>query len=398
MTISSLQFDTEFQKFKDHVYKQSGVPFTDFATGWMYEQEYYKTRVRHQSLEILNKLEWTEEMVGSGIIAQRVVNTMELSENNLVSARYYGRDQLPYYKILRSIEEDSTSDIEKVLYDHFKVESNPQQSFERIQNVISKRYVVPAFLFFLKNDRKYLPISTRRFEGAFQAIGIDFKLSHKCSWENYQEYLKVIRNCRSMLEERLNEEVRLLDAHSFLWIIGGIHTNGDLDKHNIEDITIDAKEIYTQADFRESTTEFNPNLHDRNTDWDALYKQQQFNGRKAEEIVLKFEKARLEDQGFTQLADQVEDCSQKYELGYDVKSFNDDHSERHIEVKASKSNWFIITRNELERSKHDDAYWIYIVSWNSEGSFIRMLKHPKLTDDTRFTLTPREYEVSFQVD
>jgi hypothetical protein len=102
----------------------------------------------------------------------------------------------------------------------------------------------------------------------------------------------------------------------------------------------------------------------------------QYNGCKAEEIVLEYERARLIEHGLQELAIRVEDCSQRYGLGYDVSSFNDDHSERHIEVKVSKTNHFIISRTEFEYSRIDDAYWIYLVSWNDEGAEIKMLKNP----------------------
>lgn len=83
-------------------------------------------------------------------------------------------------------------------------------------------------------------------------------------------------------------------------------------------------------------------------------------GRLGEEFVLEFEKKRLTDGGFPDLAKKVADVS-KLKCGYDIFSYDFAQNKsplRCIEVKTTKRDLdqkFFITRNELNSSKrlHD---------------------------------------------
>ena len=83
-------------------------------------------------------------------------------------------------------------------------------------------------------------------------------------------------------------------------------------------------------------------------------------------------------------------------MGFDILSYNNDGSYRKIEVKATDSNSFIITANELKMSQQD-SYWIYLVSEKNNEVSIRTLKRPDLNDTDKFTLSPKNYYVSFSI-
>jgi hypothetical protein len=90
-------------------------------------------------------------------------------------------------------------------------------------------------------------------------------------------------------------------------------------------------------------------------------------GRSGEELVLEYEKWRLNNIGFSKLADRVEWISQTQGdgSGFDILSRNYDGSDKYIEVKTtklSKDTPFFFTINELQFSiEHKERYYLYRV-------------------------------------
>ena len=71
------------------------------------------------------------------------------------------------------------------------------------------------------------------------------RLSDKCSWDNYQEYIATVGNVRDFMKDYFNEDdIDLLDAHSFLWTVkseelegikGAIPANGSSNEIDSEE-------------------------------------------------------------------------------------------------------------------------------------------------------------------
>ncbi len=104
-------------------------------------------------------------------------------------------------------------------------------------------------------------------------------------------------------------------------------------------------------------------------------------GEKAEEIVVKFEKTRLNGLGREDLANRVSMISSQYcNMGYDVLSFSgkNNYNDRFIEVKySSNGQKFYISKNEIETSRiMGEKYWLYLVSKkkNSQKYKIQLFK------------------------
>ena len=82
---------------------------------------------------------------------------------------------------------------------------------------------------------------------------------------------------------------------------------------------------------------------------------------------MNYEKKRLVDLGKNDLADSVEHISatQRDGTGYDIKSYNEDGTDRFIEVKTSKKGIdaeFFMTPNEIEFSElNKKNYYLYRV-------------------------------------
>ena len=85
--------------------------------------------------------------------------------------------------------------------------------------MFGKKYSLIAYLFFIKDKSKYLPIVTNTFDNSFKLLGSDFKTSHKCSWQNYCQYINHIQEIKDLLQLQLSSEVSILNAHSFTYML-----------------------------------------------------------------------------------------------------------------------------------------------------------------------------------
>ena len=100
-----------------------------------------------------------------------------------------------------------------------------------------------------------------------------------------------------------------------------------------------------------------PAFHPMQRDYVATEARNRTLGAAGEELVLAFERARLERAGKGDLAGRVEHVSARRGdgAGFDILSFEHDSRERFIEVKTtafSKATPFFISQNELEFSEH----------------------------------------------
>ena len=188
----------------------------------MDQTESYKHLVHHTAREALGLANWKDELIGTGKIIKAVLEAIEIKGNNLADwqARYGDESRSQHCLHLSlATNEPHREILEQTLFDHFKG-NDDEASFYDLMDIFGKKYRIIAYLFFLKNRSKYMPLAASTFEVAFEMIGIDLKLSHKCSWENYQEFNALIEEIRKFLSERLNYNVELLDTHSFLWVLG----------------------------------------------------------------------------------------------------------------------------------------------------------------------------------
>jgi len=80
-------------------------------------------------------------------------------------------------------------------------------------------YQFIAYLFFIKDSKRFVPISQEKFDFIFEQLGIvDFRTRNNLSWENYNKYCELIKVVRDFLKSKSGSST-LLDAHSFLWIL-----------------------------------------------------------------------------------------------------------------------------------------------------------------------------------
>ena len=183
--------------------------------GVLDREEGYKRNKPSRSQEILNEFEWNESWIGSGKIKERIFKVMDIADN-LVNFNA----RIDFRKHFETDLKDYNPESEQVIYEIYKGDDD-KAAFEHAIQVFGARYSVLAYLFFVKDSNKYLPASPKNFDKAFSELNINFAMANKYSWDNYCQFIYIIREIGKLIPKYMNisHKVSLLDAHSFVWII-----------------------------------------------------------------------------------------------------------------------------------------------------------------------------------
>ena len=217
------RFNEEFQWFKRLIPRwDKGRVFTNFHEGVVNDWEGYKPRLRDRARGILAPKAWTEAEIGSGTILQRTIEAVEIEDNNLVVRQNRWGHASSEHRVLLDARRDANLrlELERRLFDLFKGVADEGATFGLLKNVLGARYPLLAYLFFLKDMDRFMPIRPTIFDRAFHDLGIDLVTARKCSWENYQRFNAALGEVRSALAVMDGlTKVRLIDAHSFCWML-----------------------------------------------------------------------------------------------------------------------------------------------------------------------------------
>ena len=213
-----LEYINRFELFvreKDNN-KYGKISFRD-RSGYLGREEDYKSSVSENARSALDTKKWKESMIGNGGIAGNVINAM-MKSDNLVNKN----QKTDFKNRICSGGKDFLKEVERLFYDLYKKNScNDEELFGRIISLFGAKYDTVSYLFFIKDDSRYLPICPGHFDRGFKKLGIDLITSRRCNWENYSKFINVIKEIRDVLSDILPVDgiLRLIDAHSFVWII-----------------------------------------------------------------------------------------------------------------------------------------------------------------------------------
>ena len=214
-------FEKQYEAFKRFVEEKTNVPFVSFASHpYTDEQEGYKYQIYRTARDRLSFQAWKIADIGSGEIISATIESIEFQNNNLVQWQSrYGDDKRPHQPLFEAQGNSiKTAEIERVLFNLYHKIDNAG-SFNELLNIFGKKYALLAYLYFIKDSSKYLPIAPTYFDKTFKLLGADFKTRQLCSWENYSLYISLVEDIKTLLAEELLGEVSLLDAHSFAWML-----------------------------------------------------------------------------------------------------------------------------------------------------------------------------------
>lgn len=214
-------YQQQFEAFKVFVAEHSGITFVSFASNpYTEEQEGYKYDIHHSGRDALAFQSWKRSEAGNGNIAESVIRAIEIPNSNLVPWQpRFGKEARPHQPLFEARGQlGELRNIEACLFDLYH-EQQDERSFDELLVFFGKTYPLLAYLFFLKDRSKYLPIAPTFFDRAFEYLGANFKTSRRCSWQNYSAYIGLIAELKALLAESIGGEVSLLDAHSFAWML-----------------------------------------------------------------------------------------------------------------------------------------------------------------------------------
>ncbi len=173
--------------------------------------EGYKLGMAIAARKLWNKQKFTPADIGKGRINETIRTLLSPQyRHNLVTG--YQNTNSTF-----ALMENNPTLAEALFYNVFE-STNAELAFRELTAKI-RRYDVVSTLFFFRDYSKFVPIATKTIDRIFYNLGIDFTATDKISWENYTTYLGYVRQVRSLLADRFEGDVTLLDAHSFLWIM-----------------------------------------------------------------------------------------------------------------------------------------------------------------------------------
>lgn len=224
--ISTEKLEKELNRFAAFVqcrnFEKTGtynmyISFKD-AGLFLADEEGYKTKVAQKAQIRLRSDEWDETWIDSKSIHSCVLKAINCMNHNLVD-----RHQVTGFRnCFDSNHKYFTPNVERVLFNIYCGDDD-EAAFKQAIDTFGAKYDLIAYLFFIKNPEKYLPVRSRNFDEGFRQLDIDYKTERCCSWENYCGFLSLMNAIQTIMNQvlplRENETARLIDAHSFVWIV-----------------------------------------------------------------------------------------------------------------------------------------------------------------------------------
>ena len=196
---------------------------SEFERSFTDINEEYKRDIPSKAQESLKVDTWNEQDVGHGTIGKNAIKAVQRNQNLI------GKYQVSAFtnKVTEDVEES-----ERVLFDLYH-DKKEQECFEKLCKLFGKKYDLISYLYFIIDPNRYLPLRSSIFDDIFKKLEIDFQLSGRCSWENYQEFLSIVAEIRDYMREYYqHDDIDLTEAHSFLW---EFNPNGALAKEEKTD-------------------------------------------------------------------------------------------------------------------------------------------------------------------
>lgn len=206
--------------FKKYVEShQGGYPFLSFeGNSFLFEQEEYKTQIFREVKKLFNSAKIQKRDIGSGKIVDVLSQAVKKSHNLIYHInKLHFIDKIDEYKK----DEENLKHVENIfycLYFDSQIQSE-EYLFNQIKSWFGGNYDVLAYLFYIKDYTRFFPLRSSKFDERFEMLNIDFRTSHRCTWENYNQFIAIITEIRICMEEYYGFSIRPIDAHSFLWQI-----------------------------------------------------------------------------------------------------------------------------------------------------------------------------------
>ncbi|MDA7426213.1 hypothetical protein [Thalassococcus lentus] len=224
--LDSIDFPAAYARFQDLITRYDR-PFTRFDEGLIAAWESYKPKVRDVALTRLQADSWTQDQIGSGEIIAKVIDAIEIQAthgdltNNMVFwQNRFGHANRDHRALIEAATTGTgLASLERLLFELYKGDRPDGDVFEELSESTGAKYPLMAYLFFLKDMDRFMPIQPTGFDRVFAETGFEFRTLRNCTWSNYSEFNALLNDLRRPIEQAAGlEHVRLIDAHSLLWV------------------------------------------------------------------------------------------------------------------------------------------------------------------------------------
>lgn len=220
------KFLERFDAFKADIQRHNGEVFTSFQSGLAQNWEGYKPKVRSIARQRLAFEQWETKDFGTGRILDAVIRAIEIRESQHVHNNLVAWEPRPHQpSVTTQLRSDLATKVglhkfERLVFSVFN-ETLPAEVFiSGVVDLLGRRYSLIAYLLYVLDDQNFMPIAPTTFDTAFSELGLTLRMAGKCSWENYSAYNETIRSVQTALKTWAGlSDVRLIDAHSFLWMM-----------------------------------------------------------------------------------------------------------------------------------------------------------------------------------
>ena len=226
--ISASDFQPHFDRFQELITAESkGHSFIDFTEGKIAAWEGYKPTLRQAALARLSPDTWSHESIGSGSIVEHAINSIEIQDNkaNFVNNLVFWQNRFGHanrdHRVLLEARTNRSLKhaLDTLLFDLHRGDRQEGVIFEELAELTGHKYPLIAYLFFLKDMNRFMPIQPTGFDRAFAAMNLGFSTRQQCSWDNYKRFNEILLEFVPLIEAAAGiRNVRLIDAHSFCWI------------------------------------------------------------------------------------------------------------------------------------------------------------------------------------
>ena len=225
-TIDSYNFNEGFDLFRGIIQTNDpgGREFVNFQQGVIHTDEGYKVRTHTTARKRLAADDWSLHEVGSGTILERTIHAIEVPGNNLLTwDDRNGPETRAHIGLVNAKAiKHQCRQTERLLFGLYKDDVEDSVLFEELIEITGRNYPLLGYLWFMKDIGRFTPLRPIGLQSGLKEIGINYRLSQKCSWENYSGFIDILQGVRKGLASKLAVgSVPLIDAHSFIWVLGG---------------------------------------------------------------------------------------------------------------------------------------------------------------------------------
>ena len=168
--------------------------------------------IKDEGFKYLEIEDWEKAVHEEGPFSEKTINAI----NHTILV-----DFLKKSKLIEKMTGSNSTSMENALTLLYKGDDD-EKAFHDLADLVGRQFDVLGYLFFLKDPHRYLPIRSQLFDDRFALLGVESGLAGNCNWGKYLQYNGWIKEAEVYLQETLNPDITMIDAHSFIWVLPGL--------------------------------------------------------------------------------------------------------------------------------------------------------------------------------